>query len=53
MGGSTLVPVASRGAADTLDAMQLADWLLPLLLLSSDDPHGRSPETVALDGVTG
>jgi hypothetical protein len=22
--------------------MQLADWLLSLLLLTADDPHGRS-----------
>jgi hypothetical protein len=26
--------------------MQLADWLLPLLLLTAGDPHGRSPEDV-------
>jgi len=29
--------------------MQLADWLLSLLLLSSSDPHGRSPIDVTQD----
>jgi hypothetical protein len=29
--------------------MQLADWLLSLLLLTPDDPHGRS----AVDLTTG
>jgi len=29
--------------------MQFADWLLPLLLLTSGDPHGRSAVTVTQD----
>jgi hypothetical protein len=29
--------------------MQLADWLLALLLLSTGDPHGRSPIDVTQD----
>jgi hypothetical protein len=31
--------------------MQLADWFLPLLLLKSGDPHGRSPESVTRDSA--
>jgi hypothetical protein len=32
--------------------MSFADWLLPLLLITIDDEHGRSPfDWVALDGA--
>jgi hypothetical protein len=28
--------------------MQFADWILPLLLLTADDPHGRTASDMAL-----
>ena len=28
--------------------MQLADWVLPLLLLTADDPHGRTANDLTL-----
>jgi hypothetical protein len=31
--------------------MQLADWFLPLLLLTASDPHGRTPEHVTRDSA--
>lgn len=34
---------ASPAGADTPPRMAFADWLLPLLLLTADDEHGRMP----------
>jgi hypothetical protein len=31
-----------NGIADTPLWMQFADWILPLMLLSSEDAHGRT-----------
>jgi hypothetical protein len=28
--------------------MQFADWVLPLLLLTADDPHGRTANDLTL-----
>jgi hypothetical protein len=28
--------------------MQFADWILPLLLLTADDPHGRTANDLTL-----
>jgi len=28
--------------------VQLADWILPLLLLTADDPHGRTASDLTL-----
>jgi hypothetical protein len=37
--------------ADNTSRMQLADWFLSLLLLTADDPHGRSAVDVTLEGA--
>ena len=41
--GQGIALQASPTGADTPRRMAFADWLLPLLLLTADDEHGRVP----------